>query len=121
MRNLDTAEAKSGGFAAAARLRCHQAAAAKHGKVKGFLPPWVTLDAALTRSAQWVLSFLVLTPGRCRAVGTLRAAGVIKPPREPGEVLEQSKAPGAAAVGQGTQPSRVDGNLALAAEEWSQC
>lgn len=76
MRNLDTAEAKSGGFAAAARLRCHQAAAAKHGKVKGFLRPWATLDAALTRSAQWVLSFLVLAPGRCHAVGTLRAAGV---------------------------------------------
>lgn len=37
------------------------------------------------------------------------------------EVLERSKAPGAAAVGQGTQPSRLDGNLALAAEEWSQC
>lgn len=54
-------------------------------------------------------------------MGTLRAAGVIKPPREPGEVGEQSKAPGAAAVGQGTQPSRVGRNLALAAEEWSQC
>lgn len=52
MRNLDTAEAKSGGFAAAAWLRCHQAAAAKHGKVKGFLCPWATLDTALTRSAQ---------------------------------------------------------------------
>lgn len=54
-------------------------------------------------------------------MGTLRAAGVIKPPRELGEVGERSKAPGAAAVGQGTQPSRVGRNLALAAEEWSQC